>query len=75
MAQLVCQYLTQNTLRSGGTVFCFFDLGQIVYQGPVPAMLVHFTLVLLLNFHILAKKGHQTRSPREILTFEILTEI
>ena len=35
MAHLVCQNLTQNTLGSGGTVFCFFDLGQIVYQGPV----------------------------------------
>ena len=40
-----------------------------------PAMLGHFTLILLLNFHILAIKGHQTRPPREILTLPFMTEI
>jgi hypothetical protein len=40
-----------------------------------PAMLGHFTLILLLNFHILAIKGHQTRSLHEILTLQFMTEI
>ena len=40
-----------------------------------PAMLVHFTLVLHLNFHILVIKGHQTLAPREILTPPLMTQI
>ena len=40
-----------------------------------PAMLVHFTLVLHLNFHILAIKRHFRLAPREILTLPFMTEI
>ena len=35
MANLVCPYPPKKTIISGGTVFAVFDLGQIVYQGPV----------------------------------------
>ena len=57
--------------------FFFFAKNQFFFLESWlnPAMLGHFTLILLLNFHILAIKGHQTRSPREILTLPFMTEI
>ena len=50
--------------------FFFFHLKSIFFLESwlTPAMLGHFTLILLLNFHMLARKGHQTASLHEILT-------
>jgi hypothetical protein len=50
--------------------FIFFRLKSIFFLESwlTPAMLGHFTLILLLNFHMLARKGHQTGSLHEILT-------
>ena len=57
--------------------FFFFFLKKIFFLESWlhPAMLVHFTLVLHLNFHILAIKRHFRLAPREILTLPFMTEI